>query len=109
MTLTRPRRRKHARHEQGTGHHSRRDPGASGASTSYRGPFRGGGQYGSDRPRGEEARESWTAVARPDAGPSDLGDEHRRDPGPDSREELSSVLVDSNVLLDVVTEDPRWG
>ena len=34
-------------------------------------------------------------------------DEHGRHRGLDARE-VSAVLVDSSVLLDLVTEDPRW-
>jgi hypothetical protein len=50
-----------------------------------------------------------SCCAPADAEPSHLGDEHRGDHGPDPRRELSSVLVDSNVILDVVTGDPQWG
>ena len=43
------------------------------------------------------------ATARPRIG----ADEHGRDPGADPGRSLT-VLVDSNVLLDVLTEDPEW-
>jgi AbrB family looped-hinge helix DNA binding protein len=38
-------------------------------------------------------------------------DEHGRDPGSHERVNppMAAILVDSNVILDVITEDPRWG
>src|SRR5262245_34887267 len=107
MILTRSG-RQHAHHQQGTGHHSHRDPRALGALASYRSALRGGGQR-SPYPPGEElTRGTGEEAAREDAGTGDLGDEHRGDHGSDPRRELSSVLVDSNVILDIVTEDPQW-
>src|SRR5215203_6028455 len=106
MTLTRSG-RIDAHYQQGTSHHSHRDPRAYGTPSQHRGALRGGGQRRADHPRGENWRPG-PEVARTDARAGDLGDEHRGDHGPDPFGELSSVLVDSNVILDVVTEDPQW-
>src|SRR4051812_34551596 len=108
MTLTRTG-RTHAHHQQGASHHSDRDPRAHGAPAQHRGAFRSGGQRRPDPSRGEVTRRPGTEAAGTDAGAGHLGDEHRGNHGPDPFGELSSVLVDSNVILDVVTNDPQWG
>src|SRR5690606_33592965 len=69
-----------------------------------------GAEESRDQPPGPAAR---GADARQGYGP----DEHRRNSGPDPRGHPPAdgmiaprrgVLVDSNVLLDIFTEDPTW-
>lgn len=44
----------------------------------------------------------------PAAGAATNDSQHRRDIGSDPRRMTTRILVDSNILLDVITSDPRW-
>src|SRR4051794_10324947 len=99
----------HAHYQQGTGDHSYRDPRARGASASYRGALRSGRQRRSDLAGGKIDRRPGGEAAGAAARAGNLGAEHRGDHGFDASGKLSSVLIDSNVILDVVTDDPQWG
>src|SRR5947199_6037369 len=101
-------RRTYENHQQGASHHPDRDPRAFGVVAPYRGALRGGGERRPNR-AGGETRWAGGEASGAAAGAGDLGAEHRGDHGFDPRGQLSHVLVDSNVILDVVTDDPLWG
>jgi hypothetical protein len=71
------------------------------------GVCRGGGQHHPDHPGGEIVWKPWAEAAGAAARAVDFGDEHQGDHGSDPTVEWSSVLVDSNVILDVVTDARR--
>ena len=103
----------HAHHDEGAGHHSGRDPRTAGAPTQQRGGVRGRRQRRADQKgaraagnaNGAAASSSTCGARRPVRLTTDQimaltrGEPRRR---------AMPILVDSNVLLDVLTEDPRW-
>ena len=74
-----------------------------------------GGRFRSTRrhrPAGEGPRQARARQrrrrSRTPEGNGDRQDEHRRNPGADPQARMKATLVDSNVLLDIATADPKW-
>ena len=101
-------------HQQGASHDSDR------AARTPRPPARDGGRIRNRRQRPAAAQRASSERRRtrrwrrsPAARPRRCPDDDRSDPGADARRvearEVSAVLVDSSVILDVLTVDPEWG